>query len=193
MTARITGSVLAYEGYTTLTRVTAEVDGDRLCHEVEDHGDAVAILPYDLHSGVGMLVRTRRVPVLARTGEALLLEAPAGLLEDGEDVEACARRETLEETGLRLQTLERVAVLWSSPGLSTERVSLYLAPYGAADRVAPGGGLAAESERLEPVEIDLWQLWKMLTNGGISDMKTYCLVTALVRRHAYLFERPEDR
>ncbi len=193
MTARITGSEPAYEGYTTLTRVTAEVDGDRLCHEVEDHGDAVAVLPYDLTRGVGMLVRARRVPVLVRTGAAMLLEAPAGLVEDGEDVEACVRREALEETGLRLATLERVAQLWSSPGISTERVSLYLAPYGAADRVAPGGGLAAESERLEPVEIDLWQLWKMLTNGEISDMKTYCLVTALVRRHAYLFEKPDDR
>ncbi len=191
MTAEITSSVRAYKGYTTVSRVTAEVDGTELCHEVEDHGDAVAVLPYDLHRGVGMLVRVPRVPVLTRTGEALLLEAPAGLVETGEDAEAGARREALEETGLRLRTLEFVARLWSSPGISTERVSLYLAPYGADDRVEAGGGLASEGERLAPVEIDLWQLWKMLTNGEISDMKTYCLVTALVRRHAYLFEKPD--
>lgn len=191
MTAEITSSVRAYKGYTTLSRVTVEIDGTELCHEVEDHGDAVAVLPYDLHRGVGMLVRVPRVPVLTRTGEALLLEAPAGLVEDDEDAEAGARREALEETGLRLETLEFVGRLWSSPGISTERVSLYLAPFGAADRVEAGGGLASEGERLAPVEIDLWQLWKMLTNGEISDMKTYCLVTALVRRHAYLFEKPE--
>ncbi len=191
MTAEITSSVRAYKGYTTLSRVTVAIDGMELCHEVEDHGDAVAVLPYDLHRGVGMLVRVPRVPVLTRTGEALLLEAPAGLVGADEDAEAGARREALEETGLRLQTLEWVARLWSSPGISTERVSLYLAPYGAADRVEDGGGLAVEGERLDPVEVDLWQLWKMLTNGEISDMKTYCLVTALVRRHAYLFEKPE--
>jgi nudix-type nucleoside diphosphatase (YffH/AdpP family) len=191
MTARIIASALAYEGYTTLSRVTVEIDGEQIHHEVEDHGDAVAVLPYDLHRGVGMLVRAQRVPVLTRTGDISLLEAPAGLVEAEEDAEACARREALEETGLRLNTLEWVARLWSSPGISTERVSLYLAPYGAEDRVSAGGGLAQEGERLEPVEIDLWQLWKMLTNGDISDMKTYCLVTALVRRHAYLFEKPD--
>lgn len=191
MTARIISAVRAYEGYTTLSRVTVETDGAQVCHEVEDHGDAVAVLPYDLHRGVGMLVRTRRVPVLTRTGDAGLLEAPAGLVDAGEDAESCARREAHEETGLRLHTLEWVARLWSSPGISTERVSLYLAPYGIADRETAGGGIASEGERLEPVEIDLWHLWKMLTNGEISDMKTYCLVTALVRRHAYLFEKPD--
>jgi len=190
MKARITASALAYEGYSTLSRVSVEVDGEPICHEVEDHGDAVAVLPYDLHRGVAMLVRTVRVPVLVRTGDAALLEAPAGLVEAEENLEESARREALEEVGLRLQTLEWVASLWSSPGISTERIALYLAPYGVGDRIATGGGLAAEGERLEPVEIDLWQLWKMLTNGEISDMKTYCLVTALVRRHAYLFEKP---
>lgn len=191
MTARISSTSVAYEGYTTLSRVTVEADGQRLCHEVEDHGEAVAVLPYDLNRGVGMLVRTLRVPVLVQTGDGGLLEAPAGIVEAGEDVEVGARREALEETGLRLETLERVASLWSSPGISTERVTLFLAPYGEADRVETGGGLEAEGERLEPVEIDLWHLWKMLTNGEIADMKTYCLVTALVRRHAYLFEKPD--
>ena len=190
MTARILTTDIVHEGFTTLSRVTVDDGGARLCHEVEHHGDAVAVLPYDLNRGVGMLVRTCRVPVLVRTGDAALLEAPAGLVEAEENLEESARREVLEEAGLRLQTLEWVASLWSSPGISTERIALYLAPYGAGDRIATGGGLEAEGERLEPVEIDLWQLWKMLTNGEISDMKTYCLVTALVRRHAYLFEKP---
>lgn len=189
MTARIETTEVIYEGHTQLSRVTVEGDGETLCHEVEHHGDAVAVLPYDLERGVAMLVRARRVPVMVRTGSLWLMEAPAGLVED-EDIEPCARREVLEETGLRIDTLETVARLWSSPGLSTERVSLYLAPYKASDKVAAGGGLASENEALVPEEIDLWQLWKRLTNGDIADMKTYCLVTALVRRHAYLFDKP---
>ncbi len=41
------------------------------------------------------------------------------------------RREALEEGGLRLGALEHVATVWSMPGVSTERMALYLAEYRA--------------------------------------------------------------
>jgi len=48
-----------------------------------------------------------------------------------EDDQAAARREASEELGVALHGLERVARVWSSPGVSTERQSLFLATYGA--------------------------------------------------------------
>ena len=56
------------------------------------------------------------------------------MIDPGEAPEACARREAMEELGVRLETLEPVSRVWSSPGVSSERISLYLAPYGLADR-----------------------------------------------------------
>ena len=57
-----------------------------------------------------------------------------------EDAPATARREANEELGVDLKSLEFVATVWSSPGVSTERQSLFLAPYRPADRSDKGGG-----------------------------------------------------
>jgi 8-oxo-dGTP pyrophosphatase MutT (NUDIX family) len=52
-----------------------------------------------------------------------------------EDAPATARREANEELGVDLKSLEFVATVWSSPGVSTERQSLFLAPYRSAGRL----------------------------------------------------------
>ena len=90
---------------------------------------------------MALLVRQFRAPPFHVAGEASMLETPAGRLDES-DPAACARREAMEEVGLRLGELEPVLVTWTMPALSTERAHLFLAPYRAADRVAAGGGLA---------------------------------------------------
>ena len=49
----------------------------------------------------------------------------------------------------RLRSLEPLGTAWACPGISTERMHLYLAPYDPADRVSQGGGLADEHEDIE--------------------------------------------
>jgi ADP-ribose pyrophosphatase YjhB (NUDIX family) len=72
-----------------------------------------------------------------RLSDGSIEEACAGMIsEAGQDAEATARREAYEELGVRLASLELVSRVWSSPGVSSERVSLFLAPYVAADRVS---------------------------------------------------------
>ena len=87
-------------------------------------------------------------------GADALLEAPAGGLDE-DDPEACARREAEEEVGLVLRDLEPVAAAWTMPGVSTERLHLFLAPFRAADRIGEGGGLAEEHENIVVVETAL--------------------------------------
>ncbi len=106
--------------------------------EVEDHGNAAVVLPYDAVRRTALLVRLLRAPVLMAGGEGLSLEAAAGLIDRGETPSETALREVLEETGLKLGALDHVATVWASPGVSTERMSLFLAEYAPADRVSAG-------------------------------------------------------
>ena len=73
------------------------------------------------------------------------------------------------------------------PGLSTERMDLFLAAYGAGDRTGPGGGLASEGESVAVHEIPLPDLAAMGADGAITDMKTLVLLFALQLRRPDLF------
>lgn len=161
-------------------------DGTVIERQVEDHGRAIVVLPYDPVRRCAVLVRQFRTPVYMTAERQDLLEAIAGVVDEP-DVEAAARREALEEVGLALQELEHVACVWSIPGISTERSDLFLAPYGEADKKGPGGGLAEEHEDITVVEMPLAELAAMADNGGIEDAKTFALLQTLRLRRPELF------
>lgn len=178
-----------YEGWRKLLKLTVQMsDGRIMAREVLNSGDAAAVLPYDPERCKVILVRQFRAPVMHVEGHADLLEAVAGLL-DGDAPEACARRETMEEAGLRIVELEPVGTAWSAPGMTTERLHLFLAPYTAADRVGAGGGLAEEHEDIEVLEIGTDELTGMLEKRAVADMKTLVLIQALQLRHPELFSK----
>ncbi|MDX7950141.1 NUDIX hydrolase [Lichenihabitans sp. Uapishka_5] len=187
MTVTIEGRKEVYRGWTTIHKLTLSDGAQTFTREVEDHGTAVAVLPYDPERRVVLLVSMPRAPVLFVQAPALL-EVPAGLIEPGEAPEAAIRREAEEEAGVRLGTLEFVATLWSCPGLSTERISLYLAPYGVSDRTGPGGGLLEENENITVVETPLADLTAILEGRTPADMKTFALSQALRLRCPHLFD-----
>jgi nudix-type nucleoside diphosphatase (YffH/AdpP family) len=162
-------------------------DGEILRRAIEDHGPAVAVLPFDPGRRTAVLVRQFRVPVFLASGADATLEAIAGIVETGEEPLACARREAFEEAGLRLATLEHVASAWTMPGNATERMHFYLAAYGPADRAGAGGGLAEERERITVVELPLAELARMADDGRLDDSKTLVLVQTLRLRRPDLF------
>ena len=183
----IRGTRIVHDGWSRF--LVAEVtmtDGTRLAREIEDHGRAVAVLPYDPVRRVALLVEQFRTPAFYAAGITQVLEVPAGLLDESEPEDG-ARREAYEETGVRLGALEPVTCGWSMPGISTEQMDLFLAPYGAEDRSGPGGGLDAEHENITVHEMDLATLSAMSDRGEITDIKTLLLVYALRLRHPALF------
>lgn len=188
MTAyRITRIATLYEGWRKLLAFTIRMpDGRSMVREVLNSADAAAVLPYDPVRRTVILVRQFRVPVMHVEGHPGFVEAIAGLLDGGEP-EECARREAMEEAGLRLGALEPVARAWSTPGITTERLSLFLAPYAAADRIGEGGGLADEHEEIEVLEMPIAELAGLLDRNAIADMKTLALAQALRLRHPQLF------
>jgi nudix-type nucleoside diphosphatase (YffH/AdpP family) len=162
-------------------------DGQVIQREVEDHGPAVAVLPYDPQRRVALLVRQMRPPLLVSGGPEALTEVPAGLLEEGEEPAACAAREAFEEAGVRLVAIEPAGAAYPMPGLSTEKVHLFLAAFGAQDRVAAGGGLAEEHEDITVLEVPLATLAAEADAGTLPDMKTLVLVQQLRLRRPDLF------
>jgi nudix-type nucleoside diphosphatase (YffH/AdpP family) len=175
-----------HAGWCNLLRLRIRVDNGEVFREVEDHGRAVAVLPYDPVRRTALLIKLLRAPVLLTAGIAELLEVPAGLADESDPAET-ARRELWEETGLRLRSVEALGCVWTMPGISTERMDLFLARYSKADRVGAGGGLASEDENITVEEISLDELWARAQAGQIADMKTLTLILLLHARHPELF------
>lgn len=176
-----------YKRWATFSEFTIRLpDGKLISREVEDHGEAVAVLPYDPVRKTALLVEQFRAPPFVTNGQEHTLEAIAGCMED-EGPEATARREAMEEAGVRIGALERVALCWSMPGVSTERITLYLAAYAPDDRIGDGGGVDAEDENIRVVEMNLRALGEFMDAGVLVDMKTLTLVQALRLRCPELF------
>lgn len=188
-TVEIVGRETAYKGWLTFSILSIRLaDGRVMRREVVEHGRAVAVLAYDAERRMAMLVRQLRVPVYLTSGEQVLLEAIAGMIDSG-DAAGTVRREAMEEAGLQLGELELVAErIWPSPGMLTESLSLFLAPYRAQDRIAAGGGLAEEHEEIEVVEMPLAELAAITDRGQLKDMKTLALVQSLRVRRPELFK-----
>ncbi|MGE5690144.1 MAG: NUDIX hydrolase [Pseudomonadota bacterium] len=128
-----------YEG--TLIRVVAERWGDHR-REIVEHAGSVAIVPVE-GDGRVVLVRQLREPT-----RGMLLELPAGVVEEGEEPLDAARRELREETGLTGGRWRELAAFWTSPGFLRERMHLYL-----AEEVEPGEADPRDDEDVELVRI----------------------------------------
>jgi nudix-type nucleoside diphosphatase (YffH/AdpP family) len=176
-----------YTGYLSVERLKLRLaDGATVWREVERHGDAAVVLPYDVQRRCALIVRLFRAPVFDACAEISVEEACAGMIED-EDAERAARREASEEMGVVLGAIELVGRVWSSPGVSTERQSLFLATYEAADRTGEGGGVAGEHEGITAIERPLAQLAAAVDQQRIADGKLLTLVLALRLRRPELF------
>ena len=142
--------------------------------ETYDRGDGAAVLLCDLSDKSVVLTRQFRYPAYYRGETPFLLEVCAGKL-DGDDPEACARKETTEETGYTVGRLEQAYDCFMSPGSVTERLTLYI---GFVEGKAPGrgGGIEDEGEDIEVVRLPFATALEMTRTGEIADAKTILLL-----------------
>jgi len=140
-------------------------DGKAVKREVVKHPGGATVLPID-SEGYCYCVRQFRYPF-----GKLLLEAPAGKLEPGEDPRLCAERELSEETGFTADEIIYLGPSYSSPGFLTETLHLYLALGLHAGDSHPDEG---EFLNVERFHID--DLYKMVMDGEICDAKTVITV-----------------
>ena len=97
-------------------------DGELARRDVLEHPGAVAVVALD-DAGQVLLIRQYRHPV-----GHLLWEIPAGLRDvPGEPLRGTGERELREETGYAARTWHVLTDCYTSPGISTERVTVFLA------------------------------------------------------------------
>jgi 8-oxo-dGDP phosphatase len=120
----VDSSVTLGEG--SLVRLRREMvrmpGGEVAGRDILEHPGAVAVLALD-PAGRVLMIRQYRHPV-----GRLLWEIPAGLRDvAGEPLQVTAQRELLEEAGYRATRWQVLADSFSSPGISTERIRIFLA------------------------------------------------------------------
>lgn len=155
-------------------------DGKEIRRDAIRHPGAVVILPV-LDAERVVLLRNFRF-VLNET----LWEVPAGTVEPNEPLEACARRELLEETGYTAARWRSLGYLYASPGVLDEKLHLFV-----AEELTPGTARPEPDEQLEPVIVPLADAIRMCLDGTVRDAKT---VTALLMWERLRGEpRPQGR
>ncbi len=122
-------------------------DGSAATREYVQHGGAVAVIPV-LDDGRLVLVRQHRYPV-----GKVLLEWPAGKLDAGEDILACARRELIEETGYCAREWAFAGRIHNAAAYSTETLWLWFARGLVAGPPRPDHGEFVETVRLSEAEL----------------------------------------
>jgi 8-oxo-dGTP pyrophosphatase MutT (NUDIX family) len=63
-----------------------------------------------------------------------------------------------------------------SPGAITEKLHFFVAEYQPSMRIGEGGGIAAEGEEIEVLELPIDQAMAMIGDGRIADAKTIMLL-----------------
>ena len=144
--------------------------------EAYDRGNGATILLYNPEQKTVILTRQFRLPTYVNGNpEGLLIEACAGLL-DHDDPEQAIRRETEEETGYKIDDVQKVFEAYMSPGSVTEILYFFVAKYTSAHKVNEGGGVAHEQENIEVLELPFAEALEMVANGEIRDGKTIMLL-----------------
>lgn len=150
----------------------------RQVREVYDHGNGVACLLYDPATDCVLLTRQFRLPAFLNGGRSLMIEAPAGLLENVSALDQM-RAELMEETGYQIAELDYLFDIYTSPGSLTESVSLFSGRYSTNDQLGRGGGIREEGEDIEVLHIPLSDALAMIETGEICDAKTVILLQRL--------------
>ena len=132
-------------------------------------GKVVLVLPIDVTRQEIIMIRQFRLPAHLANGCGDLVEFVAGRVEAGESLAEAARRECREEIGATPNKLVELFSYLSTPGLTDEEVTVFLAAVDASQ--AHEGPVAApdgEQLYLQRVSIDaaIGSLDSHMTRGG---------------------------
>jgi nudix-type nucleoside diphosphatase (YffH/AdpP family) len=177
---RIVDEKILSDDWYSLKKYTFDIqrrngDWQQQTREVYDRGNGATVLLYNRERETVILTRQFRFPVFMNGHEGYLIEAAAGLL-DNMDPERRIKAEAEEETGFKISTVQKVFEAYMSPGSVTEKLYFYIAEYDAGDKTSAGGGIEAEGEDIEVLEMPLKDALAAVENGLIVDGKTIMLL-----------------
>ncbi|WP_422079561.1 GDP-mannose pyrophosphatase NudK [Ulvibacterium sp.] len=172
---------LLSDNWYTLNKFTYEYqkpDGswETQYREAYDRGNGAAILLFNQEKGTVILTRQFRMPTYVNgNSDGMMIEVCAGLL-DGENPEDCIKKEVEEETGFKVDNVQKVFESYMSPGSVTEILYFFIAEYEDKMKVSEGGGIDEETENIEVLEYSFEKALDMIQTGEIKDAKTIMLL-----------------
>ena len=159
---RVSGEQVWRGGFLDVHRdLIRQPDGHTAAREYIVHPGAVMVVPL-LDDGRLVMERQFRYPV-----GRVLLEFPAGKLDPGESVQACAERELREETGYTASTWARAGLLHNACAYSTEAIQVWF-----ARGLQAGPRQLDEGELIKLCLLSEPDLDAMAGRGELSDAKT---------------------
>jgi len=188
MRAEIKKTQLEFDGFAKVESAVVRFErfDGTMTEEITRHryfrGDAVAVLVFDPSTNRVVLQRQFRYAAHVRTGDGWLTECVAGMMGEGETTLEVARRELLEETGLKLKRAELVAHYFIGPGGSSDTVHLYLAEVEDPTQLLGVHGLIEEGEEIQAAWVPLSDAMQLVDEGKIQDAKTLIALSLLDRR-----------
>src|SRR2546427_6248040 len=155
-------------------------DGSQGQRETGRHPGAASVVPF-ASDPRGADPTILLIQQFRHAANGPLIEIPAGRLNPGEDPQECARRELLEEVGVKAGRVERLTTIWTTPGFTDERIHLFWAADLTADKHA-----REPDEFIEVMPKPLSEALELIRSGAISDAKTalaLLFVAGFVREH----------
>lgn len=166
MNIAIKNEVTVYDGFFKL--VEAEIEQERFDGNWQtikrlkfERGDCVAAVVFDQSTWELLFVEQFRYPAFSRSGEETIIELVAGMIEPGEDKDACLDREIEEELGYAIKRKVYLGCYFLSPGGTSERVHLYYVVIG--ERNGAGGGSLEENEDIKIRRFEITDISKLPT------------------------------
>lgn len=159
-----------------------------ITREVFERGHAVVVLLYDPDRDQVVLIEQFRCGALAAGWNPWLVECVAGIIEDGEDPDDVARRETAEEAGAVPTDMIRVGDYLITAGGSSESVRLYCARVDSSI-VSGIHGLAHEGEDIRVMVVSADEAYAMVKDGRINNSMAAVAIQWLMLEKAELLKR----
>ncbi|MBA2391295.1 MAG: NUDIX domain-containing protein [Ktedonobacteraceae bacterium] len=151
---------------------------------VFERGNSSAAIIWNRDTQKVLLTNQFRYPTYDQ-GPGWISEVVAGVIDENETSGETIRREIEEEIGYKVTgELTHIATFYVSPGVSSEKITLYYVEVSSTDRVSKGGGLASENEDIKIEEWSPSDLWHALESGEINDAKTIIAIQWLQRKMA---------
>ena len=162
---------------------------DEISREVLERGHAVAVIPFDPLRDEVVLLEQFRVGAYSAPGMSpWQIECVAGMIESHQTTKDAARRETEEEAGAIVLDLEPVHAYLTSPGCTSETITMYCGRINA-DGVGGVFGLAHEGEYMRVFAVSSEEAFRLLDTGRIENGTTIIALHWLRHHRARLIEK----
>ena len=148
------------------------VNGTKLTRQLIEHNGITSIVPIIDKSYIALLKQYRY------GADQIVLEVPAGTIDQGEKSLACAKRELIEETGYHGRNWKLLGKYFPTPAYNRCTVYCY-----ATECFKQTETNLDPNEVLETVIYSKQEVKKMLADNKIIDMKTYLSLDQYFRNY----------